>query len=185
MIWKNAIDEVATFLDKGKIPCILLENKFDLLENEKKDDPELIDFASKNKFDGVFRTSAKTGLNIDESIKFLILNIFKRYENMHVKILTKQNIRWDLKIIVVGNSATGKSNIVTKWTENIFRDTYKQTLVSEFGSKIFENEGNFYRIQLWALPGQDINQMVTKVHVKDAHGCIIVSDTNNFKTREE
>ena len=54
-----------------------------------------------------------------------------------------------------------------------------------FGSKIFENEGNFYRIQLWDLPGKDINQMVTKVHVKDAHGCIIGSDTNNFKTREE
>ncbi len=66
----------------------MLENKVDLLENEKKDGLELIDFASKNKFDGVFRTSAKTGLNIDESIKFLILNIFKRYENMHVKILT-------------------------------------------------------------------------------------------------
>ena len=82
MIWKNAIDEVATFLDKGKIPCILLENKFDLLENEKKDDPELIDFASKNKFDGVFRISAKTGLNIDESIKFLILNIIKRIEKL-------------------------------------------------------------------------------------------------------
>ena len=185
MIWKNAIDEVATFLDKGKIPCILLENKVDLLENEKKDDPELIEFVTKNKFDGVFRTSAKTGLNIDESIKFLILNIFKRYENMHVKILNKQNIRWDLKIIVVGNSATGKSNIVTKWTENIFRDTYKQTLVSEFGSKIFENEGKSYRIQLWDISGQDKEHSTTKIFAQNAHGCIIVSDAINVKTREE
>ena len=60
----------------------MLENKVDLLENKNIDDPELIDFASKNKFDGVFRTSAKTGLNIDESIKFLILNIIKRIEKL-------------------------------------------------------------------------------------------------------
>ena len=91
----------------------------------------------------------------------------------------------DLKILIVGNSGTGKTNILKKWTENNFIDTYDPTSVTEFGSKIFENEGNFYRIQLWDLPGQDINQMVTKVHVKDAHGCIIVSDANNVKTREE
>ena len=59
----------------------------------------------------------------------------------------------DLKIVVIGNSGTGKTSFVNKWTKNIFSETYKATIVSEFGYKIFEHEGRFYRIQLWDLAG--------------------------------
>lgn len=71
--------------------------------------------------------------------------------------------RSDLKIIVIGTSGTGKTSFVNKWTKNIFSDTYKATIVSEFGFKIFEQEGKLYRIQLWDLAGQDKNAMVTKI----------------------
>jgi len=70
--------------------------------------------------------------------------------------------RSDLKIIVIGTSGTGKTSFVNKWTKNIFSDTYKATIVSEFGFKIFEDQGKLYRIQLWDLAGQDKNAMVTK-----------------------
>ena len=63
-----------------------MENKADLLDDEKKDDPELNEFANKNGFDGAFRTSAKTGLNINESMTFLITNIIKRMESININI---------------------------------------------------------------------------------------------------
>ena len=63
-----------------------MENKADLLDNEKIDDPELTEFANKNGFDGAFRTSAKTGLNINESMTFLITNIIKRMESININI---------------------------------------------------------------------------------------------------
>jgi Ras-related protein Rab-7A len=59
----------------------------------------------------------------------------------------------DLKIVVIGNSGTGKTSFVNKWTKNIFSESYKATIVSEFGYKIFEHQGRFYRIQLWDLAG--------------------------------
>ena len=93
--------------------------------------------------------------------------------------------RSDLKIIVIGTSGTGKTSFVNKWTKNIFSDTYKATIVSEFGFKIFEHEGKLYRIQLWDLAGQDKNAMVTKIFAKDAHGCVVMSDATNSQTREE
>ena len=92
--------------------------------------------------------------------------------------------RSDLKIIVIGNSGTGKTSFVNKWTKNIFSDTYKATIVSEFGFKIFEQEGKLYRIQLWDLAGQDQNAVVTKIFSKDAHGCVVMSDATNEQTRE-
>ena len=93
--------------------------------------------------------------------------------------------RSDLKIIVIGTSGTGKTSFVNKWTKNIFSDTYKATIVSEFGFKIFEENGKLYRIQLWDLAGQDKNAMVTKIFAKDAHGCVVMSDATNAQTREE
>jgi len=60
----------------------------------------------------------------------------------------------DLKIIVVGNSGTGKTSFVNRWTKNQFQETYKATVVSEFGYKIFEFEGKLYKIQLWDIAGK-------------------------------
>ena len=95
------------------------------------------------------------------------------------------NFRSDLKIIVIGTSGTGKTSFVNKWTKNIFSDTYKATIVSEFGFKIFEDGGKLYRIQLWDLAGQDKNAMVTKIFAKDAHGCVVMADATDTSTREE
>ena len=99
--------------------------------------------------------------------------------------MSQSGFRSYLKIIVIGTSGTGKTSFVNKWTKNIFSDTYKATIVSEFGFKIFEQDGKLYRIQLWDLAGQDKNAMVTKIFAKDAHGCVVMADATNAQTRDE
>ena len=93
--------------------------------------------------------------------------------------------RSDIKIIIIGNSGAGKTSFVNKWTKNIFNETYQATIVSEFGFKIFEVDGKIYRIQLWDIAGQDKQATITKIFVKDAFGCIVVTDATNKETREE
>ena len=63
------------------MPCILVENKVDLLkeDNSERDD-KLEEFGVINGFCGTFQTSAKTGLNINESFEYLIMNITRRME---------------------------------------------------------------------------------------------------------
>ena len=95
------------------------------------------------------------------------------------------SFRTDLKIIVIGPSGTGKTSFINKWIKNSFNDTYKATIVPEFGFKIFEDNGNIYRIQLWDLVGQDRSPAITKIFAKDAHGCVVMSDATNIGTREE
>ena len=46
---------------------------------------ELKDFSETNGFNGCFRTSAKTGKNISESMEFLIKDIIKRLEEINAK----------------------------------------------------------------------------------------------------
>jgi hypothetical protein len=63
----------------------LVENKVDLLDNPEQDEQSLQAFAQSGEFCGSFRTSAKTGLNISESMEFLIKTIIKRMEDMSSK----------------------------------------------------------------------------------------------------
>ena len=74
-----------------------------------------------------------------------------------------------------------KTSFINKWTKNIFSDTYKATIVSEFAFKIHEYEGELYRIQLWDLAGQDKNATVLKIFAKDSHGIVLVSDLTTTK----
>ena len=90
-----------------------------------------------------------------------------------------KNIRSDLKIIVVGNTNTGKTSFVNKWTKNQFSESYKATIVSEFGYKIFEKNGKIYRIQIWDLAGQDKSTTMTRVFCKDSHGVVVLCDVTD------
>ena len=88
----------------------------------------------------------------------------------------------ELKIIVVGNSGTGKTSFVNKWIKNTFDENYKATIVSEFSYKIFDYKDKSYKIQLWDLAGMDQNICITKIFSKDSHGCVVLSDITDKKS---
>ena len=93
-----------------------------------------------------------------------------------------KEINSELKIIVIGNSNTGKTSFVNKWTKGTFTDNYKATVVSEFSFKVFQFKDKYYRIQLWDLAGQDKNTHITKIFSKNSHGCLVLCDITNKET---
>ncbi len=87
-----------------------------------------------------------------------------------------KNCKSIIKIVIVGNSGTGKTSFCNKWMKDKFIDQYQATIMSDFSYKIYEYKGNYYKIQFWDIGGQDKNIYATKVFSKGAHGCLIVSD---------
>ena len=84
--WKQSLDDSELFADGGKLPNILIQNKSDLLSNnEVKDITKLEEFSRNNHFDACFKTSAKTGYNINESMEKLIDIIIKRINALSEK----------------------------------------------------------------------------------------------------
>ena len=69
-------------MDGGKLPCLLVENKIDLLEDQDDGKETLNQFAKDNEFCGCFRTSAKTGFNIKESMDFFIKLIIQKMKDV-------------------------------------------------------------------------------------------------------
>ena len=82
--WKKVIDDNYRFQDGGLIPSILVENKVDLLpKREQNDDTrlqKLQKFAKDNNYDRAFQISVKNGINVNESVLFLLKEIIRRFE---------------------------------------------------------------------------------------------------------
>ena len=75
-----------SFYDDEHIPTLLVQSKVDLLSDEEKENMEqLNNFSAQNGFIGCFKTSAKTGENVSESMEFLIKDIIKRLEAINSK----------------------------------------------------------------------------------------------------
>lgn len=64
----------------GDIPIIVIANKTDLVDETKVDISKIQDFVKKNKFLGIYLTSAKTGHGIANAFNRIIEEVYKKYE---------------------------------------------------------------------------------------------------------
>ena len=97
------------------------------------------------------------------------------------KSIKKKNV--DLKIIIVGDSGTGKTSFVNKYILNKFDESYQATIATQFNFKIIEIGEVIYRIQFWDLAGQDRSTGTTKLFTKDSNGIVFCCEVNNQESR--
>ena len=96
----------------------------------------------------------------------------------------KKNQSRDLKIIIVGDSGTGKTSFVNRYILNKFADNYQATIATQFSSKILQLNDITYRLQFWDIAGQDRNVTTTNIFCKNANGIVLCSEVNVKKTLE-
>ena len=89
----------------------------------------------------------------------------------------------DLKIIIVGDSGTGKTSFVNKYILNKFDESYQATIATQFNFKVIEIGEIIYRIQFWDLAGQDKSPGTTKLFTKDSNGIVFCCEVNNEESR--
>ena len=93
-----------------------------------------------------------------------------------------KNQNRDLKIIIVGDSGTGKTSFVNKYILNRFADTYQATIATQFSSKILEIDGITYRLQFWDIAGQDRSVTTTNIFCNNTNGVVLCCEINDKNT---
>ena len=132
--------------------------------------------------DSLLQVDYTKRFDINKVIKFLEDEINIKNNNKDIIKIPKFNGGFngiDLKIIVIGNNGTNKAQYIKGTT----KDSYTASIVSEFGFKTLEYEGNLYRIQSWDLAGEDKNTSISKIFLKDSKGVIIMSSATNIQSR--
>ena len=95
-----------------------------------------------------------------------------------------ENYEMMLKVVLVGDSSVGKTNIMSKYLKNEFHEDSKATVGVEFGSKQFNIEGHSIKAQIWDTAGQERYKAITSAYYKGAKGAFVVYDITRKNTFE-
>ena len=89
------------------------------------------------------------------------------------------------KIIIIGDTGTGKSAILHQFIEGKFREgPPKHTIGVEFGSRVLSCNQRVIKLHIWDTAGQERFRSVTHSYYRDALGALVVYDTGNRSTFE-
>ena len=86
------------------------------------------------------------------------------------------NYEMMFKVVLVGDSFVGKTNIMSKYLKNEFHEDSKATVGVEFGAKQFTIEGHSIKAQIWDTAGQERYKAITSAYYKGAKGAFVVYD---------
>ncbi|CAL9149591.1 unnamed protein product [Musa hybrid cultivar] len=86
------------------------------------------------------------------------------------------------KIVIIGDSAVGKSNLLSRYARNEFNLHSKATIGVEFQTQSMEIDGKEVKSQIWDTAGQERFRAVTSAYYRGAVGALVVYDISRRTT---
>ena len=86
------------------------------------------------------------------------------------------------KIVIIGDTCVGKTNILTRYLTNEFSSNSKSTVGVELGIKFLKIKNTNTKIQIWDTAGQERYQAITSAYFRGSDGCFIVYDITNERS---
>ena len=83
------------------------------------------------------------------------------------------------KVIIIGDTGVGKSNILSRYVKDEFSSNSKSTVGVELGIKFLKIKNTSTKIQIWDTAGQERYQAITSSYFRGSDGCFIVYDITN------
>lgn len=91
----------------------------------------------------------------------------------------------EIKIIVVGESGVGKSNIIIRYNGGQFDSHSLPNNSSCYIVKYYKFGNKIYRINVWDTAGQEKYHSLTKIFIKDSHIALLVYAINDYNSFEK
>lgn len=88
------------------------------------------------------------------------------------------------KILLIGDSGSGKTSILNRFIDKSFNEKYIPTVGIDFRTKIIEQDGKKIKLQIWDIAGQTRFKSVTSSFYRGAVGIVIVYDVTDKKSFE-
>src|SRR5687767_10274181 len=85
-----------------------------------------------------------------------------------------------IKIIIVGDSRVGKTNILRRISSNKFDADFETTIGVEFASKSRQIDNEIVKAQIWDTAGQEVFKAICQLYYKGSVGAIIVYDITDY-----
>ena len=98
--------------------------------------------------------------------------------------MSEEDYEMMVKVIIIGDSSVGKTNIMSRYLKNQFLENSKATVGVEFGAKLFNINGHKIKAQIWDTAGQEKYKAITGAYYKGSKGAFVVYDITRKDTFE-
>jgi len=91
------------------------------------------------------------------------------------------------KVVLIGDSGVGKSNLLSRFTRNEFNLETKSTIGVEFATRSIQADTKTIKAQIWDTAGQERYRAITSAYYRGAVGALLVYDiakNSTFKNVE-
>lgn len=112
-------------------------------------------------------------------------------EQLSHKIISNQKhalktmqISISFKIIIIGDSAVGKTALFKRFLQNEFKTNNDVTISVEFGAYLLQVEDDVLKLQMWDTAGQEQYKSISKVFYRNAQAAIICYSTTDLTSYE-
>lgn len=101
------------------------------------------------------------------------------YSSGDLFLAVKQKSRF--KVVIVGESGTGKTSILVRYTLAKFAD-HKPTINTDLSVKNVQRGDEVIKLNIWDTGGQEQFHALTSQFTRDAHGIILVYDITDARS---
>ncbi|XP_064388539.1 ras-related protein Rab-10-like [Halichondria panicea] len=84
-----------------------------------------------------------------------------------------------MKIVIIGDSAVGKTCLILRYTQDVFRPNFLSTIGVDFKTKTVEHDKRKFKLQIWDTAGQERYNTIRKNFYRGAKGVVVVYDTTS------
>ncbi|XP_074539465.1 ras-related protein Rab-25-like [Halichoeres trimaculatus] len=88
------------------------------------------------------------------------------------------------KVVLIGESGVGKSNLLARFTKNEFNHDSRTTIGVEFSSRTVQLGGFTIKAQIWDTAGLERYRAITSAYYRGAVGALLVFDITKHLTYE-
>ncbi|KAL5205293.1 hypothetical protein ABZP36_033502 [Zizania latifolia] len=88
------------------------------------------------------------------------------------------------KVVLIGDSGVGKSNLLSRFTRNEFSLESKSTIGVEFATRSIRVDDKVVKAQIWDTAGQERYRAITSAYYRGAVGALVVYDVTRHVTFE-
>ncbi|KAK1418082.1 hypothetical protein QVD17_27221 [Tagetes erecta] len=88
------------------------------------------------------------------------------------------------KLVLIGDSGVGKSNLLSRFAKNEFNLESKSTIGVEFATRSIRVDDKVIKAQIWDTAGQERYRAITSAYYRGAVGALVVFDTSRHVTFE-
>ncbi|XP_049606834.1 ras-related protein Rab-11A [Syngnathus scovelli] len=88
------------------------------------------------------------------------------------------------KVVLIGESGVGKSNLLTRFTKNEFNLDSRTTIGVEFSTRTVQLDNCTIKMQVWDTAGLERYRAITSAYYRGAVGALLVYDISKHLTYE-